>query len=83
MTTATDTAVLAGRVPILLAAIRKEGGEWTTERARVTYALLGRDVPCRRTCRRDLDLLARRGLIARHGPDNNRHYTLNPKGQAA
>lgn len=63
----------------LLAEIRATGGKWTTGMVVRFYRSNG-VAPCRKTARDDLALMARRGLLRRHGATNNLHYTLNAAG---
>jgi hypothetical protein len=65
-------AVLNPRRARLLAAIRTQGGLWTTGRVQVLYRALG--APKRTTAAGDLAFLAARGLLAERGPVNDRRY---------
>lgn len=60
----------------LLAEIRRAGGRITTGQAHAFYQATGWG-PCRTTARKDLQALARRGVLVERGPDNDRTYTLN------
>jgi hypothetical protein len=67
----------ADRLQLLRRAVRDWPGPWTTRRTQHLYqAAYGRG-DWRRTARRDLDQLARQGLLTEHGPENNRHFTFN------
>lgn len=72
MTVAEDRA----RRRQLLAEISRIGGRITTSQAHAFYRATGWG-PCRTTARKDLQALARRGVLTEHGPDNARTYTLN------
>ncbi|WP_382037930.1 hypothetical protein [Streptomyces aureoversilis] len=62
----------------LLAAIRKQGGAWTTHRVLRTHSKNGHAAPNRGTARRDLDLLVRAGHLVRHYETPDRmFFTLN------
>ncbi|MFI2078273.1 hypothetical protein [Streptomyces triculaminicus] len=82
--TSESTGPFCPRVADLLAAIRRDGGQWTTLRAQDTYRDAGFDAPQRSTARGDLELLKRAGFLIRHDQDKTRrYYTLNPaKGGA-
>jgi hypothetical protein len=60
----------------LLAEIRQMGGRITTGQAHAFYQATGWG-PRRTTARKDLQALARRGVLVERGPDNDRTYTLN------
>lgn len=60
----------------LLAEIRRTGGQMTTGQAHAFYRATGWG-PCRTTARKDLQAMARRGVLVERGPDNGRTYTLN------
>lgn len=67
----------------LLAETRRIGGHITTGQAHRFYRATGYG-PCRTTARKDLQALARDGVLIEHGPDNGRTYHLNTaKGRAA
>ena len=66
------------RRALLLAAIRAEGGDWTTGRVHHLYRSTG-VAPGRRTARRDLRHLARAGHLAQR-PGT---HTYTPAGEAA
>lgn len=67
----------------LLAETRRIGGHITTGQAHAFYRATGYG-PCRTTARKDLQALARDGVLIEHGPDNGRTYHLNgAKGGAA
>lgn len=67
----------------LLAETRRIGGHITTGQAHRFYRATGYG-PCRTTARKDLQALARDGVLIEHGPDNGRGYRLNHvKGGAA
>lgn len=65
----------ADRLASLADAVATEPGEWTTERAREHHRRAGFNAPYRRTARRDLELLARSGLLAAHCDEGNTFYT--------
>ena len=67
----------------LLAEIKRTDGRITTGQAHRFYRATGYG-PCRTTARKDLQALARDGVLIEHGPDNGRTYHLNTaKGRAA
>jgi len=66
------------RVAQLLEAIRAHRGAWTVKRVQEWRRFTGGPTQ-RGTARRDLDELYRRGHLHRHGPDDGRFYTLNPR----
>ena len=67
----------------LLAETRRIGGHITTGQAHRFYRATGYG-PCRTTARKDLQALARGGVLIEHGPDNERAYRINTaKGRAA
>ena len=59
----------------LLAEIERTG-HITTGQAHRFYRATGYG-PCRTTARKDLQALARDGVLIEHGPDNERSYHLN------
>lgn len=59
----------------LLAEIERTG-RITTGQAHAFYRATGYG-PCRTTARKDLQALARDGVLVEHGPDNGRAYHLN------
>ncbi|MEH0417895.1 hypothetical protein [Streptomyces sp. B21-083] len=59
----------------LLAEVRRVGGRFTTGQAHRFYRATGWG-PCRTTARKDLQALARLGLLDERGPVNARVYTL-------
>lgn len=59
----------------LLAEIERFG-HITTGQAHAFYRATGYG-PCRTTARKDLQALARNGVLVEHGPDNGRAYHLN------
>lgn len=59
----------------LLAEIERLG-RITTGQAHRFYRATGYG-PCRTTARKDLQALARDGVLVEHGPDNGRIYHLN------
>lgn len=66
----------------LLAEIERTG-RITTGQAHRFYRATGYG-PCRTTARKDLQALARNGVLIEHGPDNGRTYHLNhAKGGSA
>ncbi|MFB6626458.1 hypothetical protein ACFCWD_28820 [Streptomyces sp. NPDC056374] len=67
----------ANRLAVLRRAVRDHAGEWTTGKVVQLYMERGLHVPCRKTARDDLALLARQGLLTERGPQNGRHYTFN------
>jgi hypothetical protein len=74
-----------GRVALLLAAVRKQGGEWTTARVLAFYRRthLGPQ-DTRRACQRsvargDLRDLAAWGWLVQHDEPNHLFYTLNTR----
>lgn len=65
-----------GRRARLLAAIRRQGGEWNTSRVQALYR--AHDwAPYRATARDDLAILSRLGHLVMRGENNGRFYTLN------
>ncbi len=60
----------------LLAETRRIGGRITTGQAHRFYRATGFG-PRRTTARKDLQALARGGVLIEHGPDNGRAYHLN------
>lgn len=71
---------LRPRVAALLATIRRERGEWTTELVRKAHRANGFRATQRSTARRDLELLERAQYLVRHDRGGtNRYYTLNSK----
>ncbi|MGW3651089.1 hypothetical protein [Streptomyces sp. NPDC000878] len=66
-------ASLPRRLSQLLDTIRMYGGRWTTARVK---AVRGSAAPGRRTARRDLQALHRRGFLTMHEVDGIRSYTL-------
>lgn len=60
----------------LLAEIERTHGHITTGQAHRFYRATGYD-PCRTTARKDLQALARGGVLIEHGPDNKRIFHLN------
>lgn len=65
----------ADRIEALAHAVASEPGEWTTRRASQLYRRLGHDAPYRRTARRDLRLLTRRGHLELHETAGRTYYT--------
>lgn len=74
--TRTSPPGIAGRVPLLYAAIRSQRGQWTTQRVRRLYHRLGEQAPRRATARHDLDHLHHRGLIDRIETPGRRYYQM-------
>lgn len=64
------------RLGLLADAIRREGGQWTTQRVQRLYSRAGHDAPFRATARGDLKTLARRGVLTLHEDRNRRYFTL-------
>ncbi len=62
------------RLRILRAAVLTDPAPWATERVRALYRQHAYAAPQRSTARRDLERLAREGLLVQLGPENNRHY---------
>lgn len=60
----------------LLAEVRRVGGEYTTGMAHRFYRATGWG-PCRTTARKDLQALARRGVLIERGPVDARTYTVS------
>lgn len=60
----------------LLAEIRRTGGAYTTGQAHRFYRATGWG-PCRTTARKDLQALARRGVLVERGPADARTYTVS------
>ncbi len=60
----------------LLAEIERTDGRIATGQAHRFYRATGYG-PCRTTARKDLQALARGGVLDEHGPDNGRTYRLN------
>lgn len=81
----TTTAGPTGRVAHLLAAVRREGGEWTTARVMRLYqqANLGphnaRIAHMRSIARGDLRDLRAWGWLRQHDVDRRRFFTLNSR----
>lgn len=65
----------------LLAAIRSEGGRWTTRR--VMDLLREMDAPQRSTARKALQDLWRRGWLIARGAQNDLYYLPSGKAKAA
>lgn len=63
----------------LLAEIHTLGGHITTGQVHRFYRATGFG-PCRTTARKDLQALARDGVLIQRGPDNARTYTLAKGG---
>lgn len=81
MTVTTDAGP-TGRLAILLAAIRRQGGRWNTVRTARFYKGFVSDVPearRRAVARGDLRDLHAWGWLALHDEPSNRHYTLNTR----
>lgn len=64
----------------LLTVLREDGGVWKTGEVARLYRERGWGV-CRTTARKDLQHLARRGLLVEYGPDNDRSYRAVGGGQ--
>lgn len=62
------------RLEILIAAISRQSGEWTTERVRRLYTAANYPAPMRHTARRDLTALLRAGLLELHDEIGRRYY---------
>ncbi|KAB7850195.1 hypothetical protein [Streptomyces mobaraensis] len=81
-----DTAInLPPRTAALLARIREQGGEWSTNNVRRAFEEMGFNAPQRVTARHDLEYLTRAGFLIRHEHTRppRRFYTLNhAKGDA-
>lgn len=67
----------AQRLRLLRWAASQWKGEWTTRRVQHLYQARFGPGDWRRKARGDLDQLARQGLLIEHGPENQRHFTLN------
>lgn len=63
----------------LLAALREQVGPIRTGQVMQLYRANGWG-PSRTTARRDLQHLARQGVLNEHGDDSDRWYTLNSAG---
>lgn len=74
--TRTNPTGIAGRVPLLYAAIRSQRGQWTTQRVRRLYHRLGEHAPRRATARHDLEHLHKRGHLDRIETVGRRYYLL-------
>lgn len=61
-----------------LAEIRRTGGQMTTGQAHAFYRATGWG-PCRTTARKDLQAMARRGVLVERGPAEDCSYTLNSR----
>ncbi len=70
------TEQIRARQRRLLDEIRATNREWTTGLAHGLYQATGW-APGRATAKKDLQVLARRGVLTESGPDNGRTYTLN------
>ncbi|MFJ3923073.1 hypothetical protein [Streptomyces sp. NPDC090022] len=68
----------ADRLAILRRLFRDHDGPITTGMAHREYQARG--IPCRTTARRDLEQLAREGLIHPVGAENDRKYLLTKVG---
>jgi hypothetical protein len=74
-----------GRLAALLAAIRQQGGEWTTKRALACYRQARltpvdmRHAHLRSVARGDLRDLCAWGWLIQHDEPNHLHYTLNTR----
>jgi hypothetical protein len=66
----------------LLAAIREEGGEWTTGRVKQLYRRHLTGHIYRHNIRRDLAHLHAEGHLDRHDSKSHRYYTLSSEGAA-
>lgn len=66
----------------LLAEIRRAGGPYTTGMAHRFYRATGWG-PCRTTARKDLQAMARRGVLVERGPVERRAYTLSHRAAVA
>lgn len=62
------------RLRLLDTAVKHTRGEWTTRRVMSLYRSAGW-TPKRATCRHDLRLLERRGLLVRHETPGRRYWT--------
>ena len=71
VTAVADTA----RIAALADAVASRPGPWTTRRASQLYRELGYAAPYRRTARRDLRALTRRGLLQQHETPGRTYYT--------
>lgn len=65
----------ADRRAALAHAVASRTGLWTTRRASQLYRELGYAAPYRRTARRDLRALTRRGLLQQHETPGRTYYT--------
>lgn len=72
----------AERRALLLAAVKAEGGDWTTGRVKQTYRRLGLGHVYRGTYRRDLAALVRDGHLAAHDSPGRRFYTGTADGDS-
>ena len=54
----------------------------TTGQAHAFYRATGWG-PCRTTARKDLQAMARRGVLVERGPEHGRTYTLNYQGESS
>ncbi|MGA5424569.1 hypothetical protein [Streptomyces lavendulocolor] len=70
------------RLSVLRTAVAQRPGPWTTQKVRRLYAAQGIPAPFRGTARRDLDQVAREGLLTRDDSDPNRRVFRRPKGAA-
>lgn len=71
MAPVSDTA----RIDALADAVATRPGLWTTRRVSQLYRELGYDAPYRRTARRDLRALTRRGRLELHETPGRTYYT--------
>jgi hypothetical protein len=72
-----------GRLALLLAVIRREGGEWTTGRVKRLYRKRLPAHVLRVTMRRDLAALHADGHMVLHDSPHRRFYTYCTKGENA
>lgn len=72
-----------GRLALLLDAIRREGGEWTTGRVKRLYRKHLPTHILRVTMRRDLAALHADGRLTLHDAPHRRFYTYCTKGGTA
>jgi hypothetical protein len=62
------------RLQLLVALVRRQGGEWTTARVARAYLAADYDAPKRHTHRHDLAALCRMGVLDRRDQPGRRFY---------
>lgn len=70
----TPAPTLHPRLELLVALVRRQGGEWTTARVARAYLAAHYDAPKRHTHRHDLTALWRLGVLDRRDQPGRRFY---------